>query len=54
MGEGKRIMEAEYQEAGERVAYLPPSEGKRSLRVLGELVTYKNHQLPDRRGVLAL
>jgi quercetin dioxygenase-like cupin family protein len=41
MGEGKRIVEAEYQEAGERVAYLPPSEGRRSLWVLGELVTYK-------------
>jgi quercetin dioxygenase-like cupin family protein len=41
MGEGKRIVEARDQEAGERVVYLPPGEGTRSLWVLGELVTYK-------------
>lgn len=41
MGEGKRIVEAKDQEPGQRVAYLPPGEGTRSLWVLGELVTYK-------------
>jgi quercetin dioxygenase-like cupin family protein len=41
MGEGKHIVEAKDQEAGEYVAYLPPGEGGKSLWVLGELVTYK-------------
>ncbi len=41
MGEGKRSLEAKDHEAGEHVAHLPPGEGTRSLRVFGELVTYK-------------
>ena len=41
MSEGKRSVEAKDQEAGEHVAYLPPGDGTRSLRVFGELVTYK-------------
>ena len=41
MGEGKRIVEAKEQDTGEDVAYFPPGEGIRSLRVYGELVVYK-------------
>jgi quercetin dioxygenase-like cupin family protein len=41
MSEVKRSVEAKDQEAGEHVAYLLPGEGTRSLRVFGELVTYK-------------
>ena len=41
MGEGKRIVEAEGRETSQRVVYLPPGEGTKSLWVLGELVTYK-------------
>jgi quercetin dioxygenase-like cupin family protein len=41
MGEGKRMVKAKDQEAGEAVAYLPPGEGSKSLWVFGELVTYK-------------
>jgi len=41
VGEGKRIVEAKEQDTGEDVAYFPPGEGIRSLRVYGELVVYK-------------
>ncbi len=41
MSEVKRSVEAKDQEAGEHVAYLSPGDGTRSLRVFGELVTYK-------------
>ena len=34
-------MESKWDKVGKDVAYLPPGEGTRSLRVLGELVAYK-------------
>ncbi len=41
MGEGECILEAKEREIGRNVAYFPPGEGNRSLRVFGELVMYK-------------
>jgi quercetin dioxygenase-like cupin family protein len=41
MDEGECILEAKEREIGRNVAYFPPGEGNRSLRVFGELVMYK-------------
>jgi mannose-6-phosphate isomerase-like protein (cupin superfamily) len=41
MDEGEYILEAKEREIGRNVAYFPPGEGNRSLRVFGELVMYK-------------